>query len=41
MASVVEAYHFLQMLRLRAQRGELDAEPAARSTAPSRARTRP
>jgi CBS domain-containing protein len=28
MASVVEAYHFLQMLRLRAQRGELDAEPA-------------
>jgi CBS domain-containing protein len=27
MASAVEAYHFLQMLRLRAQRGELDAEP--------------
>jgi CBS domain-containing protein len=31
MASVVEAYHFLQMLRLRAQRGELDAEPAGPS----------
>jgi CBS domain-containing protein len=31
MASAVEAYHFLQMLRLRAQRGELDAEPAGPS----------
>jgi CBS domain-containing protein len=26
--SIVEAYHFLQLLRLRAQRGELDAERA-------------
>ena len=26
MASAVEAYHFLQMLRLRAQRGELEQE---------------
>jgi CBS domain-containing protein len=29
MASTVEGYHFLQLLRLRAQRGELDTEPAA------------
>jgi CBS domain-containing protein len=27
MASVVDAYHFLQMLRLRAQRGEIGTEP--------------
>ena len=27
MESAVEGYHFLQMLRLRAQRGELDTEP--------------
>jgi CBS domain-containing protein len=29
MGSVVEAYHFLLMLRLRAQRGDLGTEPAA------------
>ena len=31
MASVVDAYHFLQMLRLRGQRGELGTEPAVAS----------
>ena len=29
MASAVEGYHFLQLLRLRAQRGELGMEPRA------------
>jgi CBS domain-containing protein len=37
--SAVEGYHFLQMLRLRAQRGELDAEaPAATAGATDKAR---
>jgi CBS domain-containing protein len=37
MASVVEAYHFLQVLRLRSQRGELGTEPpAAIERAPER-----
>jgi CBS domain-containing protein len=39
MASVVDAYHFLQLLRLRAQRGELGTEPpAAIEGAPERSR---
>jgi CBS domain-containing protein len=41
MASAVEGYHFLQLLRLRAQRGELSMEPraagdGAASTTPNR-----
>jgi CBS domain-containing protein len=36
MDSTVEAYHYLQMLRLRAQRGDLD--PEARTAAEATAR---
>jgi len=36
-AALVDAYHFLQMLRLRAQRGELDVEPAGEGEASPRA----
>jgi len=40
-ASAVEGYHFLQLLRLRAQRGELGTEPAAAVAAAGQAGATP